>query len=142
MYFGAAFIFVLGWMTGMFFGYIFVNRTIGFLRHGWEWAEMAVFGAGMLTYFTLWEGASRSDWAVVLTVPVSFGLVVVSRSTMRWLTLTTTPDEINELYSAAAELTRVIIEKGDGIDDEDDEPGKDDPKRSEEPDKSEPVNEG
>ncbi|MDP6627844.1 MAG: hypothetical protein QGG50_08070 [Methanopyri archaeon] len=142
MYFGAAFVFVLGWMTGMFFGYIFANRSIGFLRHGWEWAEMAVFGTGMLAYFTIWESASRSDWAVVLTVPVSFGLVCVSRSTMRWLGLTTTSEEINELYSAAAELTRVIIEKGDGIDDEDGVSGDERPKRSADPEKSGPVDEG
>ena len=142
MYFGAAFIFVLGWMTGMFIGYIFVNRTIGFLRHGWEWAEMAVFGAGMLAYFSLWEGASRSDWAVVLTVPVSFGLVCISRCTMHWLCLTTTSEEINELYSAAAELSRVIIEKGDGIDDEDEGAGDEHPKRSADLETSGPVDEG
>lgn len=142
MYFGAAFVFVLCWMTGMFFGYIFANRSIGFLRHGWEWAEMAVFGAGMLAYFTLWEGASRSDWAVVLTLPISFGLVCVSRSTMRGLGLTTTSEEINELFSAAAELTRVIIEKGDGMDDEDAEHGDVRPKRSANPEKSGPVDEG
>ena len=139
MFFGAAFIFVLGWMTGMFFGYIFANRSIGFLRHGWEWAEMAVFGTGMLAYFTLWEGASQNDWAVVLTVPVSFGLVCVSRSTMRWLGLTTTSEKINELYSAAAELTRVIIEKGDGMDEKDVESGDERPKKSADPEKSAPV---